>query len=95
MIQKLFIGKEKTIAKNTFVWTVASGIVYSLQSLVFLMVLTNLVGKSAAGLYSLGIMVANQMLTVGKFSVRNFQVSDINQKYSFDEYYTFRIFTRL
>ena len=93
MIQKLFIGKEKTIAKNTFVWTVASGIVYSLQSLVFLMVLTNLVGKSAAGLYSLGIMVANQMLTVGKFSVRNFQVSDINQKYSFDEYYTFRIFT--
>ena len=50
MIQKLFIGKEKTIAKNTFVWTVASGIVYSLQSLVFLMVLTNMVGKSAAGL---------------------------------------------
>lgn len=93
MIQKLFIGKDNDTAKNTFVWTVASGIVYSLQSLVFLMILTNLMEKSAAGLYSIGIMIANQMLTVGKFSVRNFQVSDINQKYSFDEYYTFRIFT--
>lgn len=93
MIQRLFIGKDETKAKNTFVWTAASGIVYSLQSLIFLMVLTNLMGKTAAGLYSIGIMVANQMLTVGKYSVRNFQVSDINQKYSFDEYYTFRIFT--
>lgn len=93
MIQRLFIGKDETKAKNTFVWTAASGIVYSLQSLIFLMVLTNLMGKPAAGLYSIGIMVANQMLTVGKYSVRNFQVSDINQKYSFDEYYTFRIFT--
>lgn len=93
MIQELFLGKDKTLAKNTFVWTALSGVVYSLQSMIFLMLLTNIMGKSEAGVYSIGIMVANQMLTVGKFSVRNFQVSDINQKYSFDQYYTFRICT--
>lgn len=93
MYQRLFIGKDIKQSGNTFAWTAASGIAYSLQSLIFLMVITNVSGKSEAGLYSLGIMIANQMLTVGKFSIRNFQVSDINQKYSFDQYYTFRIFT--
>ena len=84
MLTRLFIGKDINQAKNTFVWTALSGIVYSLQSLVFLIILTNLMGKSAAGLYSLGIMIANQMLTVGKYSVRNYQVSDINEKYTFE-----------
>ena len=93
MLTRLFIGKDINQAKNTFVWTALSGIVYSLQSLIFLIILTNLMGKSAAGLYSLGIMIANQMLTVGKYSVRNYQVSDINEKYTFDQYYTFRICT--
>lgn len=79
MLTRLFIGKDINQAKNTFVWTALSGIVYSLQSLIFLIILTNLMGKSAAGLYSLGIMIANQMLTVGKYSVRNYQVSDINE----------------
>lgn len=93
MLTRLFIGKDINQAKNTFVWTALSGIVYSLQSLIFLIILTNIMGKSAAGLYSLGIMIANQMLTVGKYSVRNYQVSDINEKYTFDQYYTFRICT--
>lgn len=79
MLTRLFIGKDINQAKNTFVWTALSGIVYSLQSLIFLIILTNIMGKSAAGLYSLGIMIANQMLTVGKYSVRNYQVSDINE----------------
>lgn len=95
MFQKLFLGKDINRAENTFVWTAASGIVYSCQSLIFLMMITNLMGESAGGLYSVGMMVAQQMLTVGKYSVRNFQVSDIRQKYSFEQYYTFRICTCL
>ncbi len=93
MIRKLFIGKDDNGKKHALAWTAASGIVYSCQSIVFLMIITNLMGDSAAGLYSVGMMVAQQMLTVGKFSVRNFQVSDIRQKYSFGQYYTFRICT--
>ena len=95
MIQKLFLGKDINHANNTFAWTAASGIVYSCQSLIFLMIITNLMGESAAGLYSVGMMVAQQMLTVGKYAVRNYQVSDIRQKYSFEQYYTFRICTCL
>ncbi len=93
MLSKLFIKKSDNLGRSSFIWTVASGIVYSLGSLVFLMVVTNVLGDLAAGVYSVGMFVAQQMLTVGKFSVRNYQVSDVKEKYSFQDYLSFRAFT--
>ena len=94
MFKRFFIGKESNNSTGkTFVWTVSSGIVYSLQSLLFMMVITNLMDDEAAGIYNAGMVVAQMMLTVGKYSVRNFQVSDVKEKYSFVDYFTFRIVT--
>lgn len=95
MLKKLFLGKEKGLEGKTFVWTISSGIVYALQSLIFLAVITNLLGEATAGVYSVGAMIAQQMMTVGKFSVRNYQVSDVREKYSFQDYFAFRIVTCL
>ncbi len=93
MLQKLFIGNDKNLGGRTFAWTVSSGIVYALSSLIFLVVVTNVLGDKSAGIYSIGMVVAQQMLTVGKFAVRNYQVSDVREKYSFADYFSFRIFT--
>lgn len=93
MYKKFFIGKEQNLTGRTFMWTVLSGIVYSLQSLVFLIVITNFLGDVAGGVYSVGMMVAQQMLTVGKFAVRNYQVSDVRNQYGFNEYFGHRILT--
>ncbi len=93
MFKRLFIGKETNNTGKTFAWTVSSGIVYSLQSLLFLVVITNLLDDTAAGVYNAGMVVAQMMLTVGKYSVRNFQVSDVREKYSFIDYFTFRLVT--
>lgn len=95
MLKRLFLGKETNLEGKTFVWTIASGIVYALQSLIFLAVITNLLGEATAGVYSVGAMIAQQMMTVGKFSVRNYQVSDVREKYSFQDYFVFRIVTCL
>ncbi len=95
MLKRLFLGKGTNLEGKTFVWTISSGIVYALQSLVFLAVITNLLGEATAGVYSVGAMIAQQMLTVGKFSVRNYQVSDVREKYSFQDYFAFRTVTCL
>lgn len=95
MLKKLFLGKETNLEGKTFVWTISSGIVYALQSLIFLVVITNLLGEATAGVYSVGAMIAMQMLTIGKFSVRNYQVSDVREKYTFQDYFGFRIVTCL
>lgn len=93
MISKLFLGNDKNLERKGFFWTILSGITYSLSSLLFLMAVTNVLGDISAGIYSLGMLVAQQLLTVGKFSVRNYQVSDVTGKYSFEEYLSFRLIT--
>ena len=93
MYTKFFLKKPANEDAGAFVWTVTSGMIYSLTSLIFLIVVSNVLGEVESNVYSIGMMVAQQMLTVGRFSVRNFQVSDVKDKYSFGEYLSFRIIT--
>ena len=93
MITDLFVGKKIDKSKNVLLWTVASGIVYSLQSLLFLAVIQRVMQAEIAGIYSAGFVVASQVLSVAKYCVRNYQVSDISEKYSFDDYFATRIVT--
>ena len=90
---KNFFLKKHDSDGNTLGWTVASGIMYSVTSLVFLMVVSQRLGDFWSNIYSIGMMIALQILTVGRFSVRNFQVSDVEDKYSFKEYLSFRVIT--
>lgn len=90
---KNFFLKKHDSDGSTLGWTVASGTLYSVTSLVFLMVVSHRLGDFWSNIYSIGMMIALQILTVGRFSVRNFQVSDVEDKYSFKEYLSFRIIT--
>lgn len=92
MYKNFFLIKHDSEGR-TLGWTVASGILYSVTSLVFLMVVSHRLGDFWSNIYSIGMMIALQILTVGRFSVRNYQVSDVEDKYSFKEYLSFRIIT--
>lgn len=91
MIKQLFIGNKNNLTKKIAVWTILSGIVYALSSFIFFAVVTNIMGDVVAGVYSTGMAIAQQLLTIGKYSVRNYQVSDVTTKYDFSEYFTFRL----
>lgn len=93
MITDLFVGKRIDKSKNVLFWTVMSGVVYSLQSLLFLAIIQRVMKDEMAGIYSAGFVVASQVLSIAKYCVRNYQVSDINEKYSFDDYFATRIVT--
>lgn len=88
-----FFLKNKSGEGKSFAWTVASGIAYSLGSFIFLAVVTQVLNERSGNVLSIGLMVAQQILTISRFSVRNYQVSDVNHRYSFSDYFVFRIFT--
>lgn len=93
MVEKIFIGNRIDKAKNVVLWTTLSGVVYSFQNILFLIAIQQVLKDTAAGMYSAGFIVASQILTIAKYYVRNYQVSDINEKYSFDDYFATRIIT--
>ncbi len=85
----IFLAKSDK-EKNSFKWTAASGIVYSLSTLIFMATVTQVLGKDVAAIYAIATMVAQQLLTVGRFSVRNYQASDVKGRFTFGDYFTFR-----
>lgn len=67
----------------------------ALQSVVALMVITRVCGIEAAGIYSISYAMGNLFLYLGNYGVRNYQVSDLQERYSFSDYLYHRMFTTI
>lgn len=76
---------EESQKRNT-IWYSLGMICSSAASMILLLVVTRILGKNLAGIFSLAWSAAQLMLTIGWFSMRQYQVSDVNEKYSFYDY---------
>lgn len=83
---KRFFLESRDIQKSSFLWNMASSMLYAFQSVILLMILTRTVGLLYAGIFTLAYANANLFLNIGKYGMRNYQVSDVEQHYSFGEY---------
>lgn len=63
------------------------------QSVIMLMILTRVLGLKEAGIFTIAYADANLFLTIGKYGMRNFQVSDVKKQFSFGEYWFSRVIT--
>ncbi len=65
----------------------------SFQTVIILMVISRIDNVTDAGNFVIAYAIANLLIMIGKYGVRQFQVSDINEKYTFKTYYTHRFLT--
>lgn len=93
MLHKLLFEGKINIQRRAYIWNIVSSVMFSMQSAVFLLVLTRVGGEREAGAFIILFTVAQTLNTVGNYSIRDFQVSDIREEYSFASYYTTRIIT--
>lgn len=93
MIDKIFMPDSGNSMKKTYIWTVLAGLTYAGSSFVMSMAVSNILGAYAAGLLALALSIGNQLLTVGYYNIRTFQVSDVSERYSFHDYLALRILT--
>lgn len=63
------------------------------QSVIMLMVLTRVCDVVQAGIFTIAYANANLFLNLGKYGMRNFQVSDIDERFPFAAYARSRIVT--
>lgn len=81
------------IMKNTIYNTVGS-FVYLFSQWVMSILVVRLSGSyEEAGVFSTALSVTNVFYVIATFSIRNYQVADINGRFSNGEYVLFRIFT--
>ncbi|BBF44261.1 heteropolysaccharide repeat unit export protein [Lachnospiraceae bacterium KM106-2] len=90
---QFFKGNGKNIETKGVIWNIIGSTLYSAMSAILLIVVSRVNGTNAAGLFTLTFSVSQMMYTIANYGMRNYQSSDINEKYSFSTYLNSRILT--
>ncbi len=70
-----------------------AGMINAAEAVVMSIIVTRITGLADAGMLTIAFAIGNLMMSVGKFGVRNYQVTDIENKFSFHIYLKTRFFT--
>lgn len=90
-----FLINDQNIERDSFLWNMIGSMLVAFQSVIMLMILTRVLGLVDAGVFTIAFANANLFLNIGKYGMRNFQVSDVKRQFSFADYKTSRIITVL
>ena len=87
------LHKTKSVNRSTYLWNAINSGLSAALFPVILLVVQRTNGTYDAGIYSIAFAVAALMLFIGQYGLRRFQSSDINEKYTFQEYHGMRFIT--
>ncbi len=85
MLKGLLLN-TKSIHRSAVIWNALSAMMNSFQTMVLLMVITRLGTTEDSASFVMAYAIGNLMLNVGKFGMRQFQVTDTNEVYQFGVY---------
>lgn len=92
MIEKLkkmisrFLLNDKNIKRNVFFWNAFSAVMNSFQTMLLLLIITRMGNETDSSIFVMAYAVGNLVLNVGKYGVRQYQVTDINEQCRFKDY---------
>lgn len=92
---KKFILNDQNIDRDSFIWNMIGSMLVAFQSVIMLMILTRILGLVDAGIFTIAFANANLFLNIGKYGMRNFQVSDVKRQFTFADYKASRIITTI
>lgn len=83
----------RKVERNSFIWNTVSGLLMAFQSVIMLMVIMRVCDVVAAGIFTIAYANANLFLNIGKYGMRQFQVSDRDKQFTFGDYDLSRVVT--
>lgn len=85
------MNNEAQIKKQAIIWNILGSVSAAAISVVLLMVVTRFLSKIDSDIYAFAYSFANMLVVIALFQVRNFQATDISEKYSFTHYFIARV----
>lgn len=90
-IYKIMGVDKKPDDKYKYIWFTMGTACFALATLVMTIVISRLLGETQAGMFSVGLSIAQWLVTIAYFEIRTFQVTDVRNEYSIKYYLTLRI----
>ncbi len=85
MLEKVLYNSDNP-QKDAYFWNALSACLNSFQTMLLLLVLTHFGTDEDSSIFVIAYAIGNLLLHVGKFGVRQYQVTDINEIYTFAQY---------
>lgn len=92
---KSFLYDSSDKIKSAYIWNTSSAMLNAFQTVFILMLISRIDPIVDAGVFTIAFAIGNLMMTIGKYGIRQYQVSDIEEKYSYREYVFSRIITSI
>ncbi len=91
-------GKMKSISdkpdeKTIYFWNIAGSACNAFVSVLLLAAVTHILEPAQSDIFSIAWAIVQLALTVGTFQVRLYQATDVSGRYSFKQYFIFRLVT--
>ena len=93
MAFKRFLIFSKNTDKSGYIWNMLGSMLNAFQSVILLIFITRFADLDDAGIFTIAFINANFFLNIGKYGMRNFQVSDTNTQFCFNSYRVSRYIT--
>lgn len=87
--------EENTTLRSNIIWNAIGCTASAVTSLLFMIIITRINGVNDAGVFAIAFTSAMILSTIGFYGVRNYQVTDIHDKYSANEYIGARVVTAI
>lgn len=92
-IMSNLITPDTKSRKKTYFWNTCASFLNTCQTVIILMVISRIDPVNDAGIFSIAYAIANLMVMIGRYGIRQYQASDVLHKYSFYEYLCNRVIT--
>lgn len=89
------VEAKNSVKYSGIIWNAIGGILSAGQSAIVLIFVSYRLGLTIAGMVTIAYAIAILLMSICKYGVRNFQVTDTNEEFCFSDYFYNRCFTTL
>ena len=79
--------------RKNYIWNTVAGLINASEAVILLAIVSRTNGIYDAVILTIAFAIGNLMASIGKFGMRNYQVTDVGEQSTFNTYLTSRIIT--
>lgn len=91
MLKKWMIGKEEPTEQRLFLWNMIGSGIYAMASMILTYLTIRMIGPEDGGIFAIGLTLAQMFIYIAYYEMRNYEVTDAENKYTFSDYHMVKI----
>ena len=90
-MKKWIIGNDSPDEKSLFWWNMIGSAIYAFSSMILTYLTIRVIGADEGGIFAIGLTLAQMYVYIAYYEMRNFQVTDAKNTYTFTDYHTVKM----